>query len=201
MITGGSLWYLSRATGVTTLVLLTLVVLGGILVRGGATVARLPRFVVLGLHRNVALLSVAFLSLHVASVVIDPYVTINLVDALVPFVSSYRTVWLGLGAVALDLILAIVVTSLLRVRLGLRAWRAVHWLTYAAWPVALVHGLFIGSDVGQRWMQAIAVLCAGSVAAAVVWRVSLGSARPDGASAIGGAPAPAARSRVAPAGR
>ena len=71
----------------------------------------------------------------------------RLVDVVVPFVGAYRPFWLGLGALALDLLAALIVTSLLRARIGLRAWRAVHWVAYACWPVALVHGLGTGSDV------------------------------------------------------
>ncbi len=168
---GSALWYLSRATGVMSLVLLTLVLLGGILVRSGAAVPRLPRFVLLGLHRNVALLSVVFLAVHIATAVIDPYASIKWVDAVVPFASSYRPLWLGLGAAAFDLILAVIVTSLLRVRIGVRTWRVVHWSTYAAWPIALVHGLGTGTDVGRLWLQSITVVCVATVVAALLWRL------------------------------
>ena len=107
---------------------------------------RWPRFLVAGLHRNLTLLAIAFVVVHVVTTVADGYAPIRLVDAVVPFVSAYRPIWLGLGAVAFDLLLALIVTSLLRARVGLRLWRAVHWLAYAAWPLALVHGLGTGSD-------------------------------------------------------
>ena len=164
------LWYLSRGTGLVSLVLLSLVVVGGILVRRGVAPARLPRFVLLGLHRNMALLSVIFLAVHIATVVLDSYVPIDLRDAVVPFVSHYRPIWVGLGAVALDLLLAVVVTSLLRTRIGLRVWRAVHWAAYALWPVAVVHGFGTGSDIGQLWFQAVTLACVTAVLGAVAWR-------------------------------
>ncbi|MFI5100429.1 MAG: ferric reductase-like transmembrane domain-containing protein [Actinomycetes bacterium] len=172
MTGGNTLWYLSRATGLVSLVLLTLTVLGGILVRRGVTPNRLPRFVMWGLHRNVALLSVAFLGLHIATVVLDSYVPINLLDAVVPFTSAYRPIWLGLGAVAFDLLLAVIVTSLLRARIGHRTWRAVHWLGYALWPTAVVHGLGTGSDVGNLWFLTVTAGCILAVGAAVTWRLS-----------------------------
>ena len=172
MTSGNTLWYLSRATGLVSLVLLTLTVLGGILVRRGVTPNRLPRFVMWGLHRNVALLSVAFLGLHIATVVLDSYVPINLLDAVVPFTSAYRPIWLGLGAVAFDLLLAVIVTSLLRARIGHRTWRAVHWLGYALWPTAVVHGLGTGSDVGNLWFLTVTAGCILAVGAAVTWRLS-----------------------------
>src|SRR6266700_3894871 len=80
--------------------------------------------------------------------------------------------WLGLGAVALDLLLALIATSLLRARIGFKTWRAVHWLAYASWPVALVHALGTGSDAGTLWLQLLAVVCTGTVVAAVLWRVA-----------------------------
>ncbi|WP_433174767.1 ferric reductase-like transmembrane domain-containing protein [Actinoallomurus sp. CA-150999] len=131
---------------------------------------RRASYVVTALHRSLSLLSVVLIALHVATSVIDSYVAIRWVDAVVPFVSAYRPFWVGLGSVALDLIIALVVTSLLRVRLGLRTWRAVHWLAYASWPVALVHGLGIGTD--DTVVLTLAVGCTAAVAAAAVIRAA-----------------------------
>ena len=169
---GSLFWYVSRGTGVVALVLLTLTLIGGIVVRRGVAPAGLPRFVLWGLHRNVALLSVVFLALHVVTVVVDSYVPITVVDAVVPFVSAYRPFWLGLGTIATDMLLALVATSLLRARIGHRAWRAVHWFAYALWPTAVVHGFGTGSDVGHLWFLAVTLTCVAAVAAAVVWRLS-----------------------------
>ncbi len=110
------------------------------------------------------------LGIHVTTLLADPYAQLRLVDLVLPFAGAYRPVWLGLGTVALDLIVALVVTSLVRHRLGLRAWRAVHWLAYAAWPVALLHALGNGTDAGQWWLRGTAVACAAAVLAAVLWR-------------------------------
>ncbi len=171
------LWYLSRGTGVVTLLLLTAsVVLGIMQVRRWAPNGS-PRFVVVSLHRAVSLLVVALLTGHVLTSVLDSYAPIRLVDAVLPFAGSYRPIWLGLGAVALDLIIALTVTSLLRQRLGLRAWRAVHWLAYACWPVALVHGLGTGSDARTTWMLAIVLACTIAVLGAIAWRLAAEGAR------------------------
>jgi sulfoxide reductase heme-binding subunit YedZ len=118
-----------------------------------------------------ALLAVAFIGVHIVTSVIDSFSPIRWLDAVVPFVSAYRPVWLGLGAVAFDLLIALVVTSLVRVRLGYRSWRAVHWLAYACWPVAVVHGLGTGSDTRAVWMLAIDGVAIGAVIVAVAWRV------------------------------
>jgi predicted ferric reductase len=169
-VTSHALWYLSRGTGVVSLGLLTIVVVLGVLTHGNVRAPVLPRFVVSTLHRNAALMAVGFLGVHILTAVADPYAPIRLLDAVVPFVSAYRPVWLGLGALALDLLAAIVVTSLLRRRIGLRSWRAVHLLAYAAWPVALVHGLGTGTDTRQSWMLLFTVASVAAVVVAVLWR-------------------------------
>jgi sulfoxide reductase heme-binding subunit YedZ len=132
----------------------------------------LPRFGVTLVHRNASLLSVVLLVVHVVTLLFDPYAQLNLVDVVLPFSSSYRPLWVGLGTLGLDMILALVVTSLLRHRIGLRGWRAVHWLAYAAWPVAVAHGLGAGTDAGWFWMWALVALCVAAVVAALVWRLS-----------------------------
>ncbi|MDH6221920.1 ferric reductase-like transmembrane domain-containing protein [Streptomyces pseudovenezuelae] len=166
------LWYANRATGAVCLVLFTVVVLLGIAVRLRTRLPGLPRFGTVSLHRSLSLSAMAFLALHIAFAVIDSYVDITVVDAVVPFASNYQPLWLGLGTVALDLMLAVVITSLLRARMGHRAWRAVHWLAYASWPVALVHGIGIGTDTGADWMTWLTVSCVTAVVAAIGIRLA-----------------------------
>jgi methionine sulfoxide reductase heme-binding subunit len=159
-------WYLTRGTGAATLVLLTLtVVLGIVNVRRWAP-RGLQRFVVDDLHRTLGLLVVVLLGIHVATSVLSSYVAISPIDALVPFVGSYRPFWLGLGALALDLLAALIVTSLLRARIGLRAWRAVHWAAYACWPVAVIHGIGMGTDA-SGWLLWLTIGCVTLVGLAV----------------------------------
>jgi sulfoxide reductase heme-binding subunit YedZ len=153
VVTTRALWYVARGTGVVSLVLLTAIVALGIASCTGIGASRVPRYATVLLHRNLSLLVVAFLVLHVATSVLDPFAAISWTDAVVPLRAGYRPVWLGLGAVACDLLIALVITSLVRARLGLRTWRSIHWLAYACWPVALVHGLGTGSDVRSRWLQ------------------------------------------------
>ena len=168
------LWYLTRATGLVTLVLLTLSVVLGVLQVLRWAPADTPRFVVVTLHRSVSLLVLAFLAAHVATAVLDPFAPVRLLDAVVPFAGAYRPLWLGLGACALDVLIALTVTSLLRRRLGLRAWRVVHWSAYACWPIALVHGWGTGSDTRAPWMLAITLGCAATVLSAIALRLATG---------------------------
>jgi len=181
-----AVWYLTRGTGTVSLLLLTVsVVLGVTTVMRWAT-THWPRFVVAGLHKNVSLLAVAFLGVHIATAVLDGFAPIGWLDVVVPFGSAYQPLWLGLGALAVDLLLAVIVTSLLRVRLGQRTWRAVHWLAYACWPIAVLHGLGIGSDGGEPWMLAVDVIAVGAVTATVAWRLAVGPDAPAGG--VGTAP-------------
>jgi methionine sulfoxide reductase heme-binding subunit len=167
-------WYLTRSTGAVALLLLSAALaLGVVDVRRWST-PRWPRFVVDSLHRNVSLLALVFLLAHILTSVLDSFASIGLIDAFVPFVGSYRPFWLGLGAVAFDLIIAVIVTSLLRTRMGYGSWRAIHWLTYASWPIALLHGLGTGSDVNSAWLQILSIVCAAVVLAAVLSRVIAG---------------------------
>ena len=146
----------------------------------------LPRFAVLGLHRNLSLLAVAFVAIHVITAVADSYVSISLAAAVIPFVSSYEPLWLGLGAVSLDLMTAVIVTSLLRRHIGRRAWRAVHWLAYASWPVAVVHGIFSSKDMQSGPLLYLAVACIAAVIGALAWRVARARAAVPRASRVPG---------------
>lgn len=167
-------WFITRATGAVSLLLLTLAVAIGIAHVRRDRIGDMPRFVVDSIHRSASLLAVCFIVVHVLTSVLDRFAPITLLDAVVPLTSAYRPLWLGLGAVAFDLVIAVTVTSLLRARLGYRAWRITHWLAYASWPIALVHGLGTGSDTNAGWMLALTAACTAVVLAAVVLRVSEG---------------------------
>jgi sulfoxide reductase heme-binding subunit YedZ len=167
-----ALWYASRATGVVSLLLLSVVVLLGILVNRQGRLPGLPSFAVTGLHRSVSLLAVLFVAMHVATAVIDPFVTIGVAAVVIPFVSAYKPLWLGLGAVSLDLVAALVVTSLVRAHLSRRVWRGIHWLAYAAWPLALAHSFGSSADLRSGKFLLLAVGCALAVAGAALWRLA-----------------------------
>ncbi|HYM46818.1 MAG TPA: ferric reductase-like transmembrane domain-containing protein [Solirubrobacteraceae bacterium] len=164
-------WYLTRSTGAVALLLLTAAVALGVIDVRRFSTPTWPRFAVDALHRNVSLLAMVFLALHILTSVLDSFAPISPLDAIIPFAGSYRPFWLGLGAVAFDLLLAVTVTSLLRQRIGFAGWRAVHWLTYASWPIALLHGFGTGSDVKSAWLLALSVACLAAVLVAVLVRV------------------------------
>ena len=166
-----ALWALGRGTGVVAFVVLTLSIVLGIASRSGRPMAGLGRFGLNEVHRTASLTGVGLIVVHVVSLLFDPYAQLHLVDLAVPFLGTYRPLWLGLGTVATDLLAVITVVSLLRGRVGPRVFRAVHWLTYALWPLSLLHTLGDGTDAGTLWMDAVVVLCTAAVAAAVMWRL------------------------------
>jgi sulfoxide reductase heme-binding subunit YedZ len=172
------LWYTTRGAGAVTLVLLSAVVVLGILSVLRVQSAGWPRFLTVGLHRNLALMTIVFLALHIVTAVIDPFTHLGWLAAVVPFSSYYRTFWLGLGTVAFELLLAIVVTSLVRGFIGQSAWRLVHWLSYASWPVAVLHGFGTGTDAWSAWLFGLQAVCIVSVAAAAGYRLMAGSRDP-----------------------
>jgi DMSO/TMAO reductase YedYZ heme-binding membrane subunit len=164
------LWYASRATGVVALVLLTLVLVLGVAVNRQGRLPGLPRFAATSLHRSVALLAVTFVAVHVGTAIADPFVSIGIAAAVVPFVSPYQPFWLGVGAVSVDLMLALIVTSLLRARIGRRTWRGVHWLAYACWPAAAAHSIASGTDLRHGWLLDLGAGCVAAATGALAWR-------------------------------
>jgi sulfoxide reductase heme-binding subunit YedZ len=172
------LWYATRGAGVVSLVLLSGVVVLGILSTLRVQSASWPRFLTTGLHRNIALMTLVFLALHIVTAVVDPFTHLGWLTAVVPFSSYYRTFWLGLGTIAFELLLAIVVTSLVRGVLGHGAWRAIHWLTYASWPIAVIHGLGTGSDTWSAWFFFVTLVCVAVVVIAIGYRLYSGPQDP-----------------------
>ncbi len=165
-------WYLARGTGAVSLVLLTASVVIGILGSLRVSADRWPRFAVDTVHRDVSLLVIVVLAGHIVTSVLDSFAPIALTASVIPFISSYRPLWLGLGALSFDLLLALVITSLVRRRLGYQRWRVVHWLAYASWPVAVLHGLGTGSDTKIWWMLVLTAACVAAVVVAVCVRIA-----------------------------
>jgi sulfoxide reductase heme-binding subunit YedZ len=162
-MSGSVVWYLDRATGVVALVLMTLTVVLGVVVRRDGRLPGLPRSGAVRVHRNVGLLSALLLVVHVTTAVLDPFVDIGAAAALVPFASGWSPLTVGLGTLAVDLLVLVVATSLLRDRVRPRLWRAVHLTSYAMWPLAFGHALATGTDVGSGWLLALVLGCAAAV--------------------------------------
>ena len=171
-MTSEAFWALGRGTGITALGFLTISLALGISTRSGRPMRSLPRFAVADVHRFAALAGTLLVALHLALLFADPYAQLRVIDFVVPFLGAYRPVWLGLGTLAFDLLGVVVLTSVLRQRLGARVFRAVHWTVYSLWPIALAHGLGNGTDAGRIWFLVFAGCCVLTVVAALAWRLS-----------------------------
>lgn len=170
-MTSETLWALGRGNGIVALAFMTLSVALGVATRSARPLFALPRFGVADVHRFVALAGTLLVGLHMGLLFMDPYAKLKLIDFVVPFLGSYRPIWQGLGTVAVDLLIVIVITSLLRQRMGVRTFRVIHWTTYLLWPIAMAHALGNGTDTGRLWFMAFAGLCALLVIIAVVFRL------------------------------
>lgn len=165
------LWYATRATGLVALLFLTVVFALGMLTAVRVGGERVPRFVLAGLHRNLTLAGLGFLAVHIGTAVADSYAPIGLADVVVPLASAYRPVWLGLGALAFDVLLVLTVTSLLRTRMRYRSWRILHAAAFACWPLLVVHALGTGSDVRTSLFWLLVGVCVAVAIAAGAWRI------------------------------
>lgn len=183
------LWFATRGAGVVSMLMFTAVVVLGIVTTMRWQSGWWPRFLTAEIHRTISLLSVVFLVIHILTAILDPFTNLGIGAALVPFASTYRPLGVGLGVISIYLGLAVLVTSLLRNRIGLRLWRVIHWLAYASWPLALLHSIGSGSDARATWMLAVDALCIVPVAFAVAWRVV--SARVSNRSALESVASPA----------
>jgi sulfoxide reductase heme-binding subunit YedZ len=169
--TNSTLWYVDRASGLTALMLLTTAVVLGVMSFARMRSERWPRFALSLLHRNLSLLALTFVVIHVLTVVADSHVQIGVVDVFVPFASAYRTLWVALGTIGVDLMLAVLITTALRRRLGFKTWRSVHLLSYGCWGAAVIHAIGIGSDARTVvWGVMIVAACIGAVGGAFVQR-------------------------------
>jgi methionine sulfoxide reductase heme-binding subunit len=167
---GPVMWYLNRSTGVVTIVLLTITTVLGVLAIGGRPAGRLPRFVTQAFHRNVALLALLLLVAHLVTAVLDEFVEIKWYEAFVPFVGSFEPLWVGFGAIAVDLMIIVVLTSLFRTRMNHNLWRGIHITAYAMWALAIGHGIGVGTDMTES-LYVLTVVCAISVPLAAIYRL------------------------------
>jgi len=170
-VTDQLLWFASRGSGIVSLLLLTAVTVLGLISVVRWQRASWPRFLTADLHSNLALLSIVFVAVHIVAAILDPFAKLGITSAVIPFASSYRPLWVGLGVISLYLFVAMIVTSLLRERIGQRAWRAVHWVAYAAWPLAVLHSAGSGSDAFSTWMLALQIGCVVVVVVALLFRL------------------------------
>jgi methionine sulfoxide reductase heme-binding subunit len=164
-------WYAARAAGVVAYLILSGVVILGLTMAGKRTLRRWPQFAIEDIHRFGGLLVGAFVTTHVITIAVDSWLPFSIPSLIVPLLSTYRPIWVGLGIVAAELLLALAVTNHYRRRLPHRFWRSAHYLNFAVWGAATLHGIGTGTDRSSPWLLALYALAASSVGAAIVWRL------------------------------
>jgi sulfoxide reductase heme-binding subunit YedZ len=163
-------WLLARAAGLAAYALLAGSVLAGLVVKARPFGRALKAATATDLHRTLALLGLGFLGLHGVALVLDSTVHISPAALVVPGLSPYRPVATAVGVLAAELMLLVYVSFGLRRRIGIKAWRRLHWTTYGIFAAATVHGLAAGSDSGRPWALGLYLGALGSVALASAWR-------------------------------
>ena len=195
-VTSSLLWYTTRASGIVSLLLLTAVMVGGIMTATRVGGGSIPRFAVAEVHRRISLITMIFIIIHITTTLVDSYVNVGVLSALVPFTSQYKPLKVALGTVAFDLLLAITITSLIKHRISHALWRTIHWASYLAFPIAVIHEILIGTDFRFAWMILVTAGCVGAVAVALAWRF-WAHPRPGGAlTAVPSRTAPPKRSKA-----
>jgi methionine sulfoxide reductase heme-binding subunit len=182
-----AIWYAARASGVAAYVVLSLVVMFGLTLGGKAQTRRWPRFSVEDIHRFGGLLVGSLIGIHVLTIAADSFLPFSLVQLLVPFTSKYRPLWTGLGVAAAEILLALAITNHYRKRLAYSFWRKAHYLNFAVWGLASLHGLMSGTDRGASWLAIVYGVSVAGVVMLLVWRFGgyvFRSPRVAGAGAI-----------------
>jgi sulfoxide reductase heme-binding subunit YedZ len=165
-------WYAARAAGIAAYVALTLVIALGLALAGKAQKRAWPRFAVEDVHRFGGLLVGWLVAVHVLTIAIDSYLPFSVGQLIVPFASRYRPLWTGLGVAAAELLVALALTNRYRPRLSHRFWRRAHYLNFAVWFAATLHGLGAGTDRSAPWLAVLYGVCVALVVALLLWRLS-----------------------------
>lgn len=178
------LWYTTRATGMITLILFTMVVTLGTLVANRIGGTFVGRFEINELHRSLTMVAMTFLAIHILTTVLDSYVATGFISVVIPMTSQYKRVAVGIGAISFDLILAVWISSLLKLRIANTTWRFIHWLSWLGFATALVHGFMTGTDSRKGIGLVVVAVCAATVFVAALWRFFGRPARAAGRTAL-----------------
>ncbi len=146
-------WYITRATGFTAYLILFANMVLGLMIRTKQYDDLVPRWSSFDLHQFTALLALAFLVLHVFSLLFDSFLPFSLGQLFVPGASTYRPFWIAIGIISLYALVVVTATFYFRAQIGQRAWRSIHYASFVAFYLVLAHGVFSGSDSTELWAK------------------------------------------------
>ena len=179
-------WLIARATGLLAVALVSATIVAGLVLKGHPLVMLRPAGVP-DVHRFLSLLALMAVALHGVALVLDSTVEVTPQALVVPGLVPYRPLWTAVGVVAAELMLLVHLSFRYRKRIGVRNWRRLHWVTYAIFAGAALHGLLAGTDSDRPWALSAYVLIVGTVVGLTAWRATTPSRRPSS----GAPPAPA----------
>jgi sulfoxide reductase heme-binding subunit YedZ len=139
-------WYITRASGLTGYFLLWLSMIWGFAVSTKLFQPVLENTFTYDFHEHLSLLGLGFVLIHVVVLLFDKFLPFSVLQLLVPFIDSYRPVWVGLGIISFYVLLLVTFTFYLRQQIGRRAFRAIHVLSLVSYLGTTLHGLFAGTD-------------------------------------------------------
>ncbi len=164
-------WHLVRAAGLTAYMLLAASTLWGLFLSTRAIKDWTPGSVSLLLHATVSWLALILGIVHVGLLLFDTYYSYKFSDLLIPFTGPYRAFAVGLGTISAWLILAITISFSFRKVIGQRAWRWLHYTSYAAFVLVTIHAAFAGTDASKPGMVIVLGGITLLIAALLYWRV------------------------------
>lgn len=170
MLVGNAVWYVARAGGMTAFLLLTASVVLGLLLSGRAGLGW-PRFALQDVHRFAGMLAGTFIAVHGLGLWLDDYFDFSLTSLVVPGTSPYRPLAVAAGVVAAELLVALALTNRYRTALSYSFWRRAHYLNFAVWLLALVHGVTAGTDSDTVWALVVYATAVAAVTGLMAWRV------------------------------
>lgn len=146
-------WFISRGAGISAYLIITGSMLYGLMISTKTATGAVPAPVTFGMHEFVSWLGLIFAAAHAVVLLWDAYIQYTPATILVPFTSSYRPEWVGVGQVAFYLSALVVASFYARKRIGQKVWRAIHYVSFLTFIMVTLHGFFSGSDSKTLAMQ------------------------------------------------
>lgn len=165
-------WYLSRATAFVSLTILWVSMALGL----GLTNRMARRWpgapAAFAIHEYVSLLGLAFALFHALVLLGDHYINFTVAQIFLPFATTaYRPAWVGIGQIGFYVWLIVTLSFYVRSSIGQKTWRAIHYLSFVMYLMALIHGLFSGTDSGANWASWYYWISGGSLLFLLSYRI------------------------------
>ena len=150
-----AMWYITRSAGFASYLLLWFSTALGLALPAKLFDRLLPRAFTYDFHQFISLLALGFIALHIGVLMVDRYLPYTLAQILIPFISPYRPVWVGIGVFSFYLALLVTITFYLRSRIGMKTFKVIHYTSLLSYFGAVIHSFLSGTDSSvpaAQWM-------------------------------------------------